>query len=95
MSEQFPKPRLLWEDVKVILDLSIYAKADLENVTGVDASKFAQKGGLASLKSEIDKLDIGKLETTPVGLSKLSDLVKNEVAKKTVYNELVKKVYAI
>ena len=85
----------MWEDVKVILDLSIYAKAGLKNVTGIDASNFAQKGDLASFKSEIDKLDIGKLETTPVGLRKLSDLVKNEVAKKSVYDELVKKVYAI
>ena len=40
----------------------------------------------------MDKLDIGKLETTPVDLSKLSDAVKNEVLKKTEYNELVKKV---
>ena len=37
-------------------------------------------------------MDIGKLETTPVDLSKLSDTVKNEVAKKTEYNELLKKV---
>ena len=37
-------------------------------------------------------MDIGKLETTPVDLSKLSDTVKNEVAKKTEYNELIKKV---
>ena len=40
---------------------------------------------LAELKSEIDKLDIGKSETTPVDLSQLSDVVKNEVVKKTVY----------
>ena len=37
-------------------------------------------------------MDIGKLETTPVDLSKLSDTVKNEVAKKTEHNELLKKV---
>ena len=37
-------------------------------------------------------MDIGKLETTPVDLNKLSDTVKNEVAKKTEYNELLKKV---
>ena len=35
------------------------------------------------------------METTPVDLSKLSDVVKNEVVEKTVYNELVKKVNAI
>ena len=43
-------------------------------------------------KSEINKLVIGRLETTQVGLSKLSDVVKDEVTRKTVYDELVKKV---
>ena len=38
------------------------------------------------------KLDIGKSETAAVDLSKLSDVVKNEVVKKSEYNELVKKV---
>ena len=45
-----------------------------------------------TLKSEVDKLDIGKLETTPVDLSKLSKVVKNDIVKETEYNELVKKV---
>ena len=39
-----------------------------------------------------DKIDIVKLETTPVDLSKLSNVVKNDVAKKTEYYELVKNV---
>ena len=43
------------------------------------------------MKNKVDKLDIGKLETTPVDLIKLSDIVKNDV-KKTEYYELVKKV---
>ena len=43
----------------------------------------------------VDKLDIGKLETAPVGLSKLSDVVKNDVAKKTDCDELVKKAHFI
>ena len=51
--------------------------------------------GLSNLKSKVDKLDIGKLETTPVDLSKLSTVVKNDVVKKNEYNELVKKVNAI
>ena len=46
---------------------------------------------MSSLKSKIDKLDIGELETTPVDLSKLSNIVKNDVVKKTECNELVKK----
>ena len=47
---------------------------------------------LSNLKSKVDKLDIGKLETIHVDLRKLSDVVKYEVVKKTEYNELVKKV---
>ena len=57
--------------------------------------KFAKKTDLASLKSDIDKLDIDELETTPADLSKLSDGVKNEVVKKVEYNELVKDVNTI
>ena len=83
----------MWVNVKVELDLSNYAtKADLKNATGVDTLKFAKKVDLASLKSEIDKFDIGKLETTSVDLSKLSDAVKNEVVRNTLYDELVKKL---
>ena len=56
--------------MKVKLDLSNYAiKADLKNVTSVDASKFAKKIDLASLKSEVDKLDIDKLEKIPTDLT--------------------------
>ena len=83
----------MWVNVKVELDLSNYAtKADLKNATGVDTLKFAKKVDLATLKSEIDKFDIGKLETTSVDLSKLSDAVKNEVVRNTLYDELVKKL---
>ena len=52
-------------------------KEDFRNATDFDTSNFAKKVDLARLKSKIDKLDIGKLETTPVDLSKLSDVVKN------------------
>ena len=47
---------------------------------------------MASLKTEVDKLDTDKLVPVPVDLSKLSDVVKNDVAKKTEYNKLVTKV---
>ena len=47
------------------------------------------------MKSKVDKLDVDKLALAPVDLSKLSDVVKNIVVKKTEYNVLVKKVYAI
>ena len=43
----------------------------------------------------MDKLATNELETAPADFGKLSDLVKNEVAKKNEYNELVKKVNAI
>ena len=90
MSQYFPKPKPLGGNVKIELDLSNYAiKADLKNATDVDTFKFAEKIDLASLRSEIDKLDIGILETTPIDLSSLSDVVKNEVVKKTVYDKLV------
>ena len=52
------------------------------------------KSNLASLKTEVDKLDIDKLVPVPVDLSKLSDVVKN-VVKKTVYDKLVAKVNSI
>ena len=63
MSEYFPKQKALGANVKVELDLPNYAtKAELKNTAGVDTTKFAKKDDLVSLKSEVDKLDIGKLE---------------------------------
>ena len=44
------------------------------------------------MKSKVEKLDTEKLETAPVNVSKLSIVVKSDVAKKTEYKELVKKV---
>ena len=61
-------------------------------MTHVDTSSFALKGNLANLKTEFDKLDIDKLEPVPVDVSKLSDVAKNDVVKKTVYDKLVAKV---
>ena len=63
--------------------MSNYAtKTDLKNVTHIDTSSFALKTNLASLKTEVDKLDIDKLMPVPVDLSKLSNVVKNDVVKK-------------
>ena len=74
-------------------DLSNHAtKTDLKNVTHGDLSRFALKSHLASLKTEVDKLYINELVPVPVDLSKLSDVVKNDVAKKTVYDKLVEKI---
>ena len=80
-------------DINVKVDSSNYAtKTDLNNVSHVDVSGFALKSNLTNLKTEVDKLDIDKLAPVPVDLSKLSDVVKNDVVKKTEYNKLIAKV---
>ena len=61
-------------------------------MTHIDTSNFALRTNLACLKTEADKLHIVKLASVPVDLSKLSDVVKNDVVKKTVYDKLVAKV---
>ena len=58
----------------------------------MDVSSFALKSNLASLKAEIDKLDIDKLTPVPDDLAKLSNVVKNDAVKKTEYNKLVIKI---
>ena len=70
-------------------------KTDLKNVTHVDVSSFASKTNLASLKTEVYKIDTDKLKTVPVDVAKLSNVVKNDVVKKTEYNKLVAKVNGI
>ena len=97
MSRYFPKsfePFGGYINVKV--DLSNYAtKADLKNATGDGTSKLEIKSNLANLKSEVDKLDIDKLVPVLADLSKLSDTVKIDVVKKTVYDKLFTKVNSI
>ena len=94
MSQYFPKPyESFGGDINVKVDLSNYAtKTDLKNMPHVHVSSFALKSNLASLKTEVDKLDIDKLAPVPVDLSKPSDVVKNGVVKKTAYDKLVPKV---
>ena len=70
-------------------------KADIKNTSNVDTSSFALKSNLVSLKTEVNKLDIDKLVPVPVDLSKLGDVVKNDVVKKTVDDKLVAKVNSI
>ena len=77
--------------INVRVDLSNLAKkTDIKNT-----SSFALNSNLASLKTEVDKLGINKLVPVPVDLSKLSDVVKNDVVKKTVDDKLVAKVNSI
>ena len=95
MSQHFPKPfnSHFGDSIKVKIDLSNYAaKTDIKNISHVDTSIFALKTNLSSLKTEVDKLDIHKLVPIPNDLSKLSNVVKNDVVKKFVYNKLVAKV---
>ena len=62
MSKYFPKPyEAFGRDNNVKVDLSNYAtKTDLNNITHVDTSSFAQKTNSADLETEVDKLDIDK-----------------------------------
>ena len=84
----FPQLHTNENKTEAELDLSNYAiNSDLKNAIGVDTSQFAKKDDLVNLKSEIDKLDIGKLGTAPADLSKLSNAVENDVVKKTECNE--------
>ena len=98
MSQYFPKPHDRFSgNVKVELDLSNYAtKFHLKGATGIDTSNLAVKPDLAGLKAEVDEIeDEDKLKTNLVNLSKLRNVVNNEVVKKTVYDKLISKVNAI
>ena len=94
ISQSFLKPfRSFGGNINAKVDLSNYAtKAYLKNVTNIDTSSFALKTNLASLKTEVDKLDIDKLVPVPVDLSKFSDVVKDDVVKNAVYDKLVRKL---
>ena len=115
MSEYFPEPKSLGARLKVELDLSNHAtNADLIYAIGLDTLKFAKKVVSASLKPNVDKLDIDKLKNiptnssnlksnvdeldidklvpAPVYLSKLINVVKNDIVKKDVYNAKIKNI---
>ena len=86
MGQYFPKPyELFGGDINVKIALSNYAtKADIKNISRVDTSYFALKTNLANLKTEVDKL-----VPVPIDLSKLSDVVKNDVVKKDVVYDIL------
>ena len=87
MSQYFPKPFNSHFGIKVKIDLSNYAtKTDIKNISHVDTSSFALKTNLANRKTKVDKLDIDKLAPVSVDLSKLSDVLKNDVVKLCVIN---------
>ena len=86
MSNYFPYNNSS-KNIKVELDLSNYAtKPELKNITHVNVSRYASKTNLAALKTEADKIDTDKLKTVPNDLAKLSNVINNDVVKKTDYN---------
>ena len=90
MATYYPPYKSSSNNVKAELDLTNYAtKTDLKNISHVDVSSFASKTNLAALKTEVDKTDVDKLKTTPTDLDRLSNLVKNDLVKKTDYNTKV------
>ena len=90
MSSQYFPPYRSTNNIKVELDLAKYAtKDDIKNIRHVDVSSYATKTNLAALKSEVNKIDTDKLKTTPDDLAKLSNVVKNDVVKKTDCNTKV------
>ena len=91
----YPPYRSSSNNIKVKLDLTNYAtKDDVKNITHVDVSSYATKTNLASLKTEVDKIDTDKLKTVPADLAKLSNFVKNDVLKKTDYRTKVTSIEA-
>ena len=90
MSGQYFPPYGSTNNIKVELDLANYAtKDDVKNITHVDVSSYATKTNLAALKTEVDKIDTDKLKIIPADLAKLTNVVKNDVVKKTDYNTKV------
>ena len=86
MSNYFPYNNSS-KNIKVELDLSNHAtKTELKNITHVNVSRYASKTNLAALKTEADKIDTDKLKTVPNDLAKLSNVINNDVVKKTDYN---------
>ena len=80
------------------IDTSSFAKkVDLaslkSNVDNSDNDKLKNvTTNLSNLKSKVDKVDVDKLSPVSVNLSKSSDIVKNDVVKKDVYNAKIKNI---
>ena len=80
------------------VDISSFSKkVDLSslksNADKLDIDKLKNvRTKFSNLKSKVDKLYFDKLVPVPVFLSKLSDVVKNDVVKKDVYNAKIKDI---
>ena len=89
----YPPYRSSRNNIKVELNLANYTtKDDVKSITHVDVSSFTSKTNLASLKTEVDKID--KLKTVPADLAKLTNAIENDVVKKTDYNAKVTSIEA-
>ena len=86
------------KDIKNIthVDTSSFAlKTNVANlkIDKLDIDKLKiLPNSLSNLKTKIDKLDIDKLVPVPVDLGKLSNIVNNDVVKKTEYNAKIKNI---
>ena len=95
MTTYYPPYKRSNNKIKEELHLTNYAtKNDLKNITHVDVSSFASKTNLAVLKTEVDKIDTDKLKTAPTELAKLTNVIENDVVKKTDYNTKVTSIEA-
>ena len=87
MSTYYPPYKSSSSNIKVELNLTNYVtKTNIKNITHTDVSSFASKTNLAALKTEVDKIEVNKLKTVPDDLAKLSNVVINEVVKKTDFS---------
>ena len=87
MSTYYSSYKSSSNNIKVELDLTNCAtKIDLKNISHTDVSSFASKTNLSALKTEVDKIDVDELKTLPDDLTKFSNVVKNEVVKKTDFS---------
>ena len=91
----YEKDMSLLEEILMSKSIYLIMKTDLKNISHIDVSSYVLKSNLASLKTEVDKLDNDKLKPVPNDLAKLSNVVKNDVVKKTKYDKFVAKVNSI
>ena len=80
-----------------LLHRLLLKKTDLASLKSMVDKLYIDKlknvpSNFSNLKNKLDKLGTEKLETIPVDLSKISDIVKNDVVKKDVYNAKIKNI---
>ena len=95
--------KILLHKINFLMEISVsnwiyvirQKKVDLKGAIGADKSNLAAKSYLVRLKAEVDKIDVDTLKADLADLSKQSNVVDNDVVKKTMYDKLVTKVNAI